>query len=155
MKNVVFGACMALAITAMVGAQDKKMSMDKMDHMAADTSYTGCLESSDGHFSLTHPMAADMKPMKKSGSMKKDDGMAMKKSDGMMKDDGMKKDGMMKDDGMKKDMMEPSMLSLTGGAVDLSKHVGHKVTVTGSEDTMGGMASFKVKSLKMIGKTCG
>jgi hypothetical protein len=39
--------------------------------------------------------------------------------------------------------------------VDLAKHVGHEVTVKGvAGDTMGGMATFTVKSIKMVGSSC-
>lgn len=58
-------------------------------------------------------------------------------------------------------MMEPATLNLTGTSVDLSKHVGHKVSVTGmpvmatSKDKMDKMpSSFTVTSLKMISGSC-
>ena len=61
--------------------------------------------------------------------------------------------------------MAPATLSLTGSSVDLSTHVGHKVSVTGSlahekmgamdKGTMGqGTSAFTVKSLKMVAATC-
>ncbi len=56
---------------------------------------------------------------------------------------------------MEKDAMAPTSLSLSATGLDLSKHVGHKVTVTGTDsDRMDGMATFKVKSLKMLGSSC-
>jgi len=115
----------------------------KMDKMAMkDTTYTGCVEAggAPSRFMLTH-LAAD---------------------DHMGKD-AMKKDTMAKD-GMSKDAMAPTMWSLAS-SVDLSKHLGHKVTVTGSPaqgkmDTMGkyamgkGAPVFTVTSLKMVEASC-
>ncbi len=77
----------AVVSSAVLAAQDKKMDsmkMDKMDKMAAEKTYTGCLvKSENGGFSLSSPMAADAmkKPMAKD-SMK---GMA-KDSVGALKD---------------------------------------------------------------------
>ena len=138
MKRAVFGACFAVAFTAVISAQDMTMSMKKMDHMSNEKTYSGCLESSQtGSFSLTHLMAAGAKT-------------SMSKSDAMTKAEPMKKD-----DAMGKDGMTPASLSLSALGKDLSKYVGHRVTVTGSDgDSMNGMTTFKVKSLKTIGKSC-
>ena len=60
------------------------------------------------------------------------------------------------DDAMGKDSMAPASIGLSASGVDLGRHVGHKVTVTGTDgDAMNGMATFTVTSLKMTGKTCG
>ena len=48
-----------------------------------------------------------------------------------MKQDTMKKDPMIKDS-MSRDGMSPSTWALASSAVDLSKHLGHRVTITGS-----------------------
>jgi hypothetical protein len=139
MKRAVSGACLAVAFTAVtVSAQDKNTSMNQMDHMSMEKTYSGCLESSQtGSFSLTHLMAANAKT-------------SMSKSDAMAKAESMKKD-----DAMGKDTMTPASLSLSAPGKDLSKYVGHRVTVTGSDgDNMNGMATFKVKSLKTIGRSC-
>ena len=69
------------------------------------------------------------------------------------------------DDHMGKDTMAPTTFSLSSASVDLSKHVGHKVSVTGSsahgkmdameKDTMAkGTPAFTVKSLKMVAASC-
>ena len=142
MKNVMCGgfAVVVLAVSAVAGAQGHKMD-DKMDKMKSETTYTGCIErSSDGAFTLGHAMASSAttkKPMAK---------------------DSMAKDSMAKDsmahDSMMKDAMAPA-LGLSSTSVDLAKHVGHKVTVKGVEgDMMGGMATFTVKSIKMIASSC-
>src|SRR5262245_53050323 len=133
MNRAIVGAFVVVVFTAGVGAQDKKMATEKMatetmDHMASEKTYSGCLQSSQtGSYTLTHSTIADAKK-----SMKKADAMAH-------------------------DAMAPASLALTTGApsLDLSKHVGHKVTVTGTDgDSMNGMATFKVKALKMVGGSC-
>lgn len=133
MKRAIVGACVAFAFTAAVTAQDKKMATEKMDHMAMEKTYSGCVESSQtGSYTLTHSMIADAKK-------------SMKKTDSMKKDAAMAHDG-----------MAPVSLALSAGSgVNLNKYVGHKVTVTGTDgDSMNGMATFKVKSLKMLGASC-
>lgn len=145
MNGAIVGACVALAFTAGVGAQDKKMATEKLERMAMAKAYSGCVESSQtGSYTLAHSMIADAKSMKKADATKKDDRM-------------MKADDMTKADAMAHDAMAPASLALSAAApgVDLSKYVGHKVTVTGMDgDSMNGMATFKVKSLKMIGASC-
>jgi hypothetical protein len=122
------------------GTMTKGDKMDKMEMM--DANYTGCIEagSTAGTFVLTHVATAD--------HMGKD----------------MKKDAMAKD-GMSHESMAPTILTLPGSSVDLSKHLGHKVSMAGSlahakmdameKGTMGKSTStFTVKSLKMIAATC-
>jgi len=138
------------------GTMAKGDKMNKMEMM--DANYSGCIEagSAAGTFMLTHVVTAD--------HMGKD----MMKKDGMAKDsmakNSMTKDAMAKD-GMSHESMAPTTLTLTGSSVDLSKHLGHKVSLAGSrahekmdameEDTMGKPSStFTVKSLKMIAATC-
>jgi pentapeptide MXKDX repeat protein len=120
-----------------------------MDKMAMkDATYTGCVEAggAPSSFMLTH-LAAD-------------DHMGTD----AMKKDTLKKDTMAKD-GMSKDAMAPTTWSLASSSVDLSKHVGHKVTVTGSpaqstmdamgKDLMGKSAPvFTVTALKMVAASC-
>ena len=134
-----------LALSAAASAQDRKMD-DKMDKMKAETSYTGCIERSpDGAFSLGHAMAssATTKKSMATGSMAKDS----------MAKDSMPKDSMAHDSMMKDPMA--STLGLASTSVDLAKHVGHKVIVKGiAGDAMGGMATFSVKSIKMVASSC-
>ena len=128
-------AALAVAAGAAVSAQDK---MAKPMEMGKEKSYTGCIEAGAmaGSFKLTHAESA----------------MAM----GAMGKDSMKKDT------MGKDAMMPAM-ALMGKGVDLSKHVGHKVTVTGGDDKMAmakdamgkDMNGFMVTALKMVAATCG
>jgi hypothetical protein len=131
MKRAVFGACCAVALTAVVSAQGKNMATNKMDPMSMEKAYSGCLERSEaGAYSLTHVMTAGTNK-----SLKKDDAMAK--------------------DAMAKNTMAPASLSLSAAGKDLSTYVGHKVTVTGHDgDSMNGMATFEVKSLKTSGVSC-
>jgi pentapeptide MXKDX repeat protein len=150
-------AILVVAVSSVaVGAQSggtmaKGDKMDKMEMM--DANYTGCIEagSAAGTFMLTHVATGDHM------------GNDMMKKDTMAKDT-MTKDSMAKD-GMSHESMAPTILTLTGSSVDLSKHLGHKVSLTGSltydkmeameKGTMGKSTStFTVKSLKMIASTC-
>jgi pentapeptide MXKDX repeat protein len=145
------GALIAAMLSVTVTAQSGATSANggKMDKMAMkDTTYTGCVEagSAPSSFMLTHLAADD--------HMGKD----------AMKQDTMKKDTMTKDS-MSRDAMAPSTWALASSSVDLSKHLGHTVTVTGSpaqgkmdgmgKDAMGkGVPTFTVTSLKMVAASC-
>ena len=145
MKWMISGAVMiALALSVSVRAQsgggmaqdDKMGKMDNMDGKAR--TYTGCLAAGTeaGTFTLTHASADDH-----------------------MGKDAMKNDAM-KNDAMKNDAMKNDGLAVSSKSVDLSKHVGHKVTVTGSsaadkmDATAKSMSGFTVKSLKMVSTSC-
>ena len=142
---MVVAAVFSVGIGAQTGGTMAKDDMTgKMD--MKDTTYTGCIEagSAAGVFTLTHVVEDHM-------------------GKGMMKDS--KDKSAMPAEHMDHDAMAPTMLSLTGTAVDLRKHVGHKVTVTGSasHDTMQAMEKnamnaagmgFNVKKLKMIAASC-
>ena len=132
------------AIAQSGGTMTKGDKMDKME--MKDTTHTGCIEagSAPGTFMLTH-LAAD-------------DHMGKNR----MKKDTMKT-ATMAHDTMGKDAMAQTTFSLSSASVDLSKHVGHKVSVTGShgkmdameKDTMAkGTPAFTVKSLKMVAASC-
>ena len=92
--------------------------------------------------------------------MSKDGPKNAQSKDGMAKGGAMPKDGAMAHDTMQKDgMMEMMVMSKS---VDLSKHIGHKVTLTGKadkammKDNMGKEThSFTVSALKMVSATCG
>ena len=80
-----------------------------------------------------------------------------------MKESPMKKNELAMDT-MKKDSMMSTTLTLSSTAVDLSKHVGQKVSVTGSaapkmapmdKGTMANEpAAFTVKSLRTVSGSC-
>lgn len=143
MRKTLLGVCVAAGLTATVLAQDKTMPMSQKDHMATEKSYSGCIERGESNaYVLTHAVAVEAKSKDKKPAMK---------DDGMMKDDAMKKDDAM----MKGDAMMTAPLHLSGASSDLAKHAGHKVTITGTDgDQMNGVATFKVKSLKMIAASC-
>lgn len=137
MKLMLGIAIIVAAVSASVAAQmgqaiDKPAMGDK-----TNTTYTGCLEAVNhgGAFLLTH--IGEDKDMKDMGKMKD------------MKDDG----------AMQGDHMMPSSVALAGSS-DLKKHVGEKVTVTGSVSagSMGTMRNdldtLKVSSLKVVAKSC-
>ncbi len=105
-------ALVALTQTTPMLAQG---AMAKPMPMAKEKMFTGCVATGAmaGSFTLTH--AAEETPMA-AGAMGKD----------TMGKDTMGKDAMGQ-------MAAPHMLSIASTAVDLSKHVGHKVSVTVAE----------------------
>ena len=151
-RNVMAGllmTCMSSAVLAQsAGTMDKGKASGSMNKMSDETTYTGCLEkgSAARTFVLTHANRADSM---QHNSMKSES----------TKTASMKKDAMGHET-MSPDMMMMASVSLTGSAVDLNKHVGHKVTVSGSSDAMAkdatGMTSptLTVKTLKMVAKSC-
>lgn len=132
---VMVAVALSVGVRAQSGsgmAQDDKMAkMEKMD--GKTRTFTGCLAvgAEAGTFTLTDAIA----------------------------DDHMGKDAM-KHSAMKSDAMKNDTLAVSSKSVDLGKHVGHKVTVTGSSgaDKMGAngkpMSAFTVKSLKMVSASC-
>ena len=147
MKMIISSVAMLIAAVLSVAASAQSGGTmakgDKMDQMAKDQTYTGCVEAgtAGGTFMLTH-IAADH-----------------------MGKDAMKKDTMAKDN-MSKDAMAPTTLTLASSSVDLSKHLGHKVSIIGSQAASGKMdamkkdamakdaSAFTVKSLKMVAASC-
>ena len=131
MKTRLFsGTAIAFAATAVMAAAGQSKPMP------AEKTMLGCIEKSEsGALTLTHAMPAD--DMKNSSIAK----------------DSMSKDSMSKDS-MTKDMMM-SAVALSSKKVDLSKHVGHKVSLKGvAGDVTNGTTSFTVDSLKMIAASC-
>lgn len=139
MKNWMTPALTLVAIAALshVGSAQDKMAKP----MGKEKTYTGCIAAGEmaGTYTLTHA-AAEM-------------GMGH---------DAMKKDTMGKDT-MGKDAMSKPM-AIESKSVDLAKHLGHKVTVTGPDSAMGmakpdamgkGAPAWSVTSLKMVAATCG
>lgn len=129
-------AAAVVTMSAMVGAQSGGAMM-----ASADKSYTGCImkDAKSGEYSLTHAMAAAAAAAPTDGHMN-DTAKAMKK-------------------GAAADMSMP----VTSKDVDLSKHVGHTVTVTGSGSAPMAMGKnamamkmdpFTVKSLAMVSSSC-
>ena len=139
-------AVLAMSVTAALGAQSDKAMGRPSKADAMSTTYTGCVESVNhgSAFLLTRAEAP---------AMKHHDGMSMKHDDKAMKSDAGDK---MADEKM--DAMASKSFALVGSA-NLAKHVGQKVSVTGSlsdgsMDKMQDVSTFTVKSLKVIAKAC-
>jgi pentapeptide MXKDX repeat protein len=166
--SVLCVAIQAAAVASLAATQssgDMKMSQENVSAVM----YTGCIEagSAGGTFTLTHVAAVDgmaKDGMSKAGMSK--EGMS---KDGMAKDsmakDGMAKDSMKADtmnmDKMDHDSMAPAAIGLmTKPSIDLRKHVGQKVSITGIpvHGQMNGAgkdtASLNVASVKTIAKSC-
>ena len=141
-------ALVVIAVSATVSGQSgKDMSEPKMgDKM--NMTYTGCVEAVNhgGSFLLTHVA---------------DDHQAMMHHDDMMKSESKmaKNDEPGASNQMHDDHVMPSAVALTGRS-DLKKHVGQKVTVTGSlshgmsEMTSNDRDTLAVASLKVVAKSC-
>lgn len=127
----------ALTLVAIAALSHVGSAQDKMAKpMGKEKTYTGCIAAGEmaGTYTLTHA-AAEM---------------------------GMGHDAMKKDT-MGKDAMSKPM-AIESKSVDLAKHLGHKVTVTGPDSAMGmakpdamgkGAPAWSVTSLKMVAATCG
>jgi hypothetical protein len=135
MKWIISSVALTAAVVLSVGvaaqsggapAKGHKMEMD-----VKDTTYTGCIEAGAWNtFTLTHLEANEHK------------GKDMKKKDTMAKD------------GTGHTAMAPTTLRLTATSVDLSAHVGQKVSVTGPPVHGQDTADFAVKSMKMVAPSC-
>jgi hypothetical protein len=143
MNRIVFSTVFVAALTATIAAQSGgTMNNDNhagktanMAKMAADATYTGCLQpgSTPGTFVLggAHQMMKNSMP-----------------------------DGTKAGDRMTHDTMAMEMLPLTAKSIDLSKQVGRRVSVTGSsasggKDTMGkDQSMLMVKTLKVVAASC-
>jgi hypothetical protein len=147
----ILAAAVMATWTGVAAQSGSAMSQDKkMDGSATmsgmDATYTGCIEvAGAGKFTLAHAVAAT-------------GGMAARS----MKEPSTKNEMAM--DTMKKESMMSTTLTLSSTTVDLSKHVGQKVSATGAlTPRMGAMdqgamakepAAFIVKSLKAISGSC-
>lgn len=154
-------AVLAVSVTATAGAQSAKTTDKSSKAGAMSMTYTGCVESVNhgGAFLLTK--IDDSESMHGDMAMKHDDGMAMKHDDTAMKRKeakAMNHEPMSMPD-KKMDAMPSKSFALAGSA-NLSKHVGQKVSVTGSvsDGSMGTMrqdvSTLTIKSLKVIAKSC-
>lgn len=147
MKRILLGATiLSVALATTVWAQSREaMRMDKgMAPMSGATAYVGCIESVNhgARFILTH--VSDGTAM--NDTMKKPDAKMAS-----MKHDDMKA----ADTGM--GMMAPESLALKTTAVDLRKHVGQKVLLTGTRAEGEGAdmtPTLTVSALKVVAKSC-
>jgi len=133
---ILTAAVVAMSATAAIDAQSGKAMGKPSKGDTMSTTYTGCVES------VNHGSVFLLTRVDGAGSMHDD--QAMKHHDDM---------------NMKHD--DVAMKSFTlAGAADLSKHVGQKVSVTGSlsDGSMGTMrqdlSTLTIKTLKVIAKSC-
>ena len=153
-NRILTTAVVAMSVTAAVGAQSTKA----MDKPTMSMTYTGCVVSVNhgGTFLLTKVASVGAASMRGDMDMKHHD-------DETMKGDAAKpmhhEQTPMADDKDKMGTMPSKSFALTGAA-DLSKHVGQKVSVTGSlsEGAMGMMrddlSTLTVQTLRVISKSC-
>jgi hypothetical protein len=150
-RGITSALLVVAASVATLGAQygssmgkDRPMiSAERMDKMAAESTYTGCLQpgKSSGAFVLTNAVAADE---------------SMQNLQKMAHADERMGGTMMADETMSGDMKSMT-LTLAGKSVEFRKHVGQKVSVSGTTSADGGMAkdaTLTVKSLKVIARAC-
>jgi hypothetical protein len=156
-------ALVAMSVTAAVGAQSAKAMHQPSNGGTMSMTYTGCVESVNhgAAFLLTNVDSGGVESMHGDKTMKHHDDMAMKHEDMAMKSDTAKpmqhEETAMADEKM--DAMSPKSFALAG-STNLGKHVGQKVSVTGSlsDGSMGTMrqdlSTLTIKTLKVIGKSC-
>jgi hypothetical protein len=153
-------AVVAITVTAAVGAQSASTMQQPAKGNTMSMTYTGCVESVNqgAAFLLTRVDGASSESMHGDMAMKHDD-MAMKRDDMAMKGDAAKT---MPHEQMPMagETMAPMSKSLALTGSNLGKHVGQKVSVTGSlsDGSMGAMhqdmSTLTVKTLKVIAKSC-
>ena len=154
-------AVVAASITATAGAQSAKATGKASKGDAMSVTYTGCVESVNHGASFLLTKIDDSASMHGDMGMKHHDDMAMKHDDMAMKSNDAKtmnhEQMAMADEKM--GAMPSKAFALTGTA-NLSKHVGQKVSITGSvsEGSMGTMhqdlSTLTIKTLKVIAKSC-
>ena len=161
-KWVLTAAVVAMSVTAAVGAQSAPaMHQPSKGDAMMSTTYTGCVESVNhgGAFLLTKIDSVDS--MHEDKTMKHRDDRAMKQDDRAMKSDAAKtmqhEQAAMAAEKM--DAISAKSFALAG-PTNLSKHIGQKVSVTGSlsDGSMGTMrqdlSTLTIKTLKVIAKSC-
>ena len=156
-------ALVAMSVTAAVGAQSEKAMGTPSNGDMMSMTYTGCVESVNhgGAFLLTKVDGVGAGSMHDDKAMKHHEDMAMKHDDMAMKSDAAatmpQEQTPVADEKM--DAMVWKSFALAG-STELSKHVGQKVSVTGSlsDGSMGtlrqGLSTLTIKTLKVIAKSC-
>ena len=151
---ILTAAVVAMSVTAAVDAQSAKAMGKPSKGDTMSTTYTGCVES------VNHGSAFLLTKVDGGGSMHDD--KAMKHHD----DRAMKSDAAKTMQHEQTPMADEKMGAMAGksfalaGSTDLSKHVGQKVSVTGSlsDGSIGTMrqdlSTLTVKTLKVVAKSC-
>jgi hypothetical protein len=148
-------AVVAMSVTAAVGAQSAKAMGKPSNGDTMSMTYTGCVQSVNhgGAFLLTKVDDMGAESMHGDTTMKHHDDMAMK---GDAAKTMQHEQTPMAE--QKMDAMPSKSFALAGS--NLSKHVGQRVSVTGSlsDGSMGTMrqdvSTLTVKTLKVIAKSC-
>jgi hypothetical protein len=152
---ILSAAVVAMSATAAVGAQSATAMGKPSKGDTMSTTYTGCVESVNhgGVFLLTKIDDMGAASMHGDTTMKHHDDMAMKgDAPKTMQHEQMPMAEQM-------DAM-PSKSFVLAGSANLSKHVGHTVSVTGSLSegsmvtTRQDLSTLTVKTLKVVAKSC-
>ena len=160
MNGMVSAVVVAVSVTAAASAQSAKVAGKPSKADAMSMTYTGCVESVNHGDAFLLTKIDGQESMRGDMTMKHQDDMAMKHDDMAMKSDAaktMQQRTPMADEKM--DAMPAKAFALAGSA-NLAKHVGQKVSVTGSvsEGSMGTMrqdvSTLTIKTLKVIAKSC-
>ena len=149
-------AAVALSVTAAVAAQSEKAMNQPAKGDAMTTTYTGCVESVNhgAAYLLTKIDSGGSESVHGDKTMTHHDDMAMKSGAASTMQQAQTPMA-----GDKMDAMAPNSFALAG-STELNKHVGQKVSVTGSlsDGSMGTMrqdqATFTIKTLKVLAKSC-
>ena len=152
-------AVVAITVTAAVGAQSASTMQQPAKGETMSMTYTGCVESVNHGAAFLLTKVDGGSSMHGDTAMKHDD-TAMKHDDMAMKSDSAKtmQHEQMPMAGEKMAPMSSKSFALTGS--NLGKHIGQKVSVTGSlsDGSMGAMhqdlSTLTVKTLKVIAKSC-
>ena len=154
MNWMLSAAVVAMCVTAAAGAQSSKAMAKPSKGDTMSMTYTGCVES------VNHGAVFLLTKVEGAASMHDD--MAMKHHDDMpMKSDAAKtmqhEDTLTADENM--DAM-PSKSFALAGSTNLTKHVGQKVSVTGSLSDSSGetmrqdLSTLTIRTMKVIAKSC-
>ena len=162
-KWVLTTAVVAMSVTAPVGAQSAPATHQPSKGDAMSATYTGCVESVNhgAAFLLTKIDSVSAESMHGDKTMKHHDDMTMKHDD-MATKSGAAPTSQHEQTPMADQKMDamPSKSFALVGSRDLSKHVGQKVSVTGSlsDGSMGTMrqdvSTLTIKALKVVAKSC-
>jgi len=152
-------AVVAITVTAAVGAQSASTMQQPAKGETMSVTYAGCVESVNHGAAFLLTKVDGGSSMHGDMAMKHDD-TAMKHDDMAMKSDSAKtmQHEQMPMAGEKMAPMSSKSFALTGS--NLGKHIGQKVSVTGSlsDGSMGAMhqdlSTLTVKTLKVIAKSC-
>jgi hypothetical protein len=152
-NGVLTTTLVVMSVTAAVSAQSAQAMHQPSKGDTMSMTYTGCVQSVNhgAAFLLTNADGGSAESMHGDKTMKRHDDMAMKSDAAKMTQH---EQTTIADEKM--DEMSSKSFALTG-STGLGKHVGQKVSVTGSlsEGSMRqDLSTLTIKSLKVIAKSC-